>query len=223
MTRSSGRPGGGRPGSGRPGGGRPDNRPSQKTEPPQQEDWDARPTSGDREPVIQVDRPEIGKRGVALLIDVGVSYLVAMVVQFIPFVNNFLNPNVTMVLFLLCRDFLFRGRGIGKNFMGLQVVDVSTGEACNLLQSVQRNVIWLAPFLVLLVANTVFKTLPIPWLNESVTNIVDIVGMVYCAIVLPMEAYRVYSRPDGIRIGDEMAGTAIIEAPMDFSELFPRG
>jgi hypothetical protein len=219
MTRS-GRPGGGRPGGGRP-GSRPNSQSSERQQPEQS--WDAKPAAEGREPLIQASRVDIGKRGVALIIDVAASFVVSMIVQYIPFVNNFVTPSISMVIYLLCRDFLWKGRGIGKNLMGLQVIDVATGEPCNLMQSFQRNVIWLAPFIVLQVANMVLKTAPFPWINDSITNIVNIIGMVYCAIVLPMEAYRAYSRPDGMRIGDEMAGTTIVEAPMDFSEVFKRG
>src|SRR5215470_11634501 len=124
-----------------------------------------RPTRGDRptgdagrEPqpaaeqqqAIQPVRVDLGKRAVALVIDVAAGYFIGIMVALIPFVNTFLPINATMVVYLLTRDFFFAGRGIGKNLMGLQVVDVMTGRPCDLLQSLQRNFIMLAPYVALL-------------------------------------------------------------------------
>ena len=174
------------------------------------------------EPAVQPVRMDLSKRGVALVIDFAASYLVGVIVALIPFVGTFVPTQFAMVIFLLCRDFFFEGRGIGKNLMGLQIVDQATGQPPDLLQSVQRNIVILAPFVVLQVINLVLSFIPIPWLNQAVVNLVNIVGMLYCVIVIPIEAYRVYSRPDGKRIGDEIAGTALVEARMDFSRFLPR-
>lgn len=166
---------------------------------------------------IQSVRPDFGKRGVALVIDFAAIYLIGAVVALIPLINMFLPLQLTMVLLLLTRDFFFDGRGIGKNLMGLQVVDASTGEPCSLMQSFQRNIIIVAPFVVGQVFDLVLRFVPIPWVNQAVVNLIQIVGMIYCVVVIPLEAYRAYSRQDGLRIGDEIAGTAIVESAMDFS------
>lgn len=205
MTRSGGRPGG------------PGDRQQQ-----QQQNWDAAPrqTGGGQQP--EPIRVDFGKRAVALVIDVAAGYFLGVVVAMIPFVNAFLPLQLTMVLYFLTRDYFFEGRGVGKNFMGLQVVDVQTEQPPTIIQSVQRNIILLAPFVVLQLVGMVLRFVPIAWLNDQVVNLVNLVGMVYCAVVIPMEAYRVYSKPDGARFGDELAGTKIIEARMDFSNIVPR-
>lgn len=202
MTRSAGGPG---------------NRPGDRSGGSQ---W--RPSAQQEESAVQPVRIDISKRAVALVIDFAVSYFVGMIVALIPFVGTFIPMQFAMVIFLLCRDFLFEGRGIGKNLMGIQVIDQATGQPPMLLQSIQRNIVILAPFVVLQVINLVLSFVPIPWLNQAVVNLVNIVGMLYCVVVIPVEAYRVYSRADGIRIGDEIAGTALVESQMDFSHFLPR-
>jgi uncharacterized RDD family membrane protein YckC len=171
---------------------------------------------------VVIERIDFSKRVVALIIDVFVAYLLSIVVSLVPFLGKFLPMQATMVLYLLSRDFFFEGRGVGKNVMGLRVVDVRSGLAPTLFQSFERNVIFLAPFIVLECVQLLLHFIPIPWLNDAVVNLITIVGMVYVAVVIPMEAYRAYSRADGLRIGDEIAGTTIVEAPMDFSNIVPR-
>jgi len=127
-----------------------------------------------------------------------------------------------LILAFLGRDFLFEGRGVGKNLMGLQVVDLGNGQPCNLLQSVERNIVLVAPYVVLTLFDSVLRFVPIPWVTEGVKGIINVVGMIYCAVVIPIEAYRVYNREDGLRIGDDIAGTGLVEAPMDFSRILPR-
>jgi uncharacterized RDD family membrane protein YckC len=175
-----------------------------------------------RQPGVEPDRIDIGKRLVALIIDFFACYLVGAAVALVPIVNTFLPLPTVMILVFLCRDFLFEGRGVGKNLMGIQVVDIGSGQPCGLLQSVQRNIVLVAPYVVLTLFDSVLRFVPIPWINETVRNIINLVGMVYCAVVIPIEGYRVYNRQDGLRIGDDIAGTALVEAPMDFSTLLPR-
>src|SRR5579884_3882984 len=173
-------------------------------------------------PAVEPVRVDLGKRLVALIIDFFACYLVGVVVSLVPFINAFLPRPAFMIIAFLCRDFLFDGRGVGKNLMGFQVVDVQTGRPCDLLQSVQRNIVLVAPYVVLTIVDSVLRIVTIPFINEAVLSIINLIGMVYCAVVIPMEGYRAYSRADGLRIGDDVAGTAIIEAPMDFSRILPR-
>lgn len=189
---------------------------------PQWQPPDRSPDKAPNEPAITPKRIDIQKRFVALIIDVVVSYFAGIIVSFIPVVNSFLPVYATMILYLLCRDFLFEGRGVGKNLMGIQVVDIATGTPCSLVQSVQRNVILLAPYIVLQAVSIVLRFIPISWLNQAVMNLINVVGMFYVGIVIPLEGYRAYSRIDGQRIGDEIAGTTLVEAPMSFAHVLPR-
>jgi len=52
--------------------------------------------------------------------------------------------NVMIVRFICCiaffvRDGLFGGRGIGKRWIGLRIIDVSTGEGCSFFRSLLRQ------------------------------------------------------------------------------------
>ncbi len=207
MTRSS-----------RPGSPRDRQRPR-----PQQPQWEAPASTAEQAPpAVEPRRIDLGKRGVALVLDVATAYFVSVIISMIPFINGFLPVYATMVAFLVVRDFLFEGRGIGKNLMGLQVVDMATGRPPDLLQSIQRNIILVAPFVAMGVITVSARFIPIGWLGQAATNLVNLIGMIYCGFVIPLEAYRAYSRADGMRIGDEIAGTTIIESNMDFSNILPR-
>lgn len=210
MTRSFGSPGGRPDNSGGSPGRGPGKMPGRSSQALQSQN------------TVQPVRIELGKRLVALIIDFFACYLFGAAVAFIPFVNTFLPLQAVMVLVFLCRDFLFEGRGIGKNLMGLQVVDLRTGAPCSLIQSVKRNIVLFAPYVVWTLVSSVLRVVPVPWLSETVGNVINLAGMVYCALVIPVEGYRVYNREDGLRIGDDIAGTGLIEAPMDFSRPLPR-
>jgi uncharacterized RDD family membrane protein YckC len=168
---------------------------------------------------IKVDT---SRRMVALFIDVFVCYIAGVAVTLIPFVNRMLPLPLVMAVAFLARDFVFAGRGVGKNLMGFQVVDASTGIPANLIQSFTRNIILIMPFVVLGLVSFLLNFAPLGWLNTVVMQIVNIAGSAYVLIVLPMECYRCFVRPDSLRKGDEIAGTMIIEAPMDFSHFLPK-
>ena len=184
-------------------------------------------------------RVDFNRRLVALVIDLLVCYLVGMLFELIPFLNRFLSLPLVMTIVFLSRDFFFQGRGFGKNLMGFQVVDAQTGVPANLAQSFIRNFILIAPEIVVTLVSLTplssnpggitsydgvsrFVANPVSW-NAQFIQVVNIVGSIYLLIVLPMESYRAYSREDSLRKGDELAGTMIIEAPMDFSRFLPSG
>lgn len=171
---------------------------------------------------ITPEHIEPGKRVTALIFDFIATYLFGIIAAMLPFIGKFLTFHAAMIIFWLIKDYLFGGRGIGKNFMGLRVVDMATGGPPTIMQSAIRNVILIAPFALLEILNVTLPLLHIDWINNLVMGILNIVGMLYVAIVLPIEAYRAYSRTDSMRKGDELAGTCIIQAPMDFSSIFPK-
>ncbi|MBX9686046.1 MAG: RDD family protein [Candidatus Obscuribacterales bacterium] len=163
---------------------------------------------------LQVD---MGKRLVSGLIDVVTGYMLGLFVNCIPFVNIFVHDQLVMVIYLLLRDSLFNGRGVGKNLMGLQVIDRHTGQAASLMQSFKRNIVIFGPYMALYLCNLVLKIVPNETASSIVNTVVVGIGSIYTLIVLPLEIYRVYSRVDGLRWGDDFAGTATVAADMDFS------
>jgi uncharacterized RDD family membrane protein YckC len=179
--------------------------------------------TGSQQPLSQtITRIEIGRRAVAFIIDFLACYFAAVTIMVIPYVSRFLDVNLVLMILFLMRDFPFEGRGIGKNVMGLRVIDRSTGKGPSLLQSAKRNVILIAPTLAFQMIALILHLVPIALLNQFVDRIVNIVGTFYYIIVLPLEAYRAYSRADGQRMGDELAGTELTESAMDFSKPLPR-
>ncbi|MBS1955679.1 MAG: RDD family protein [Cyanobacteria bacterium SZAS-4] len=174
------------------------------------------------EEFVEGKKPDPNKRIVALLFDFAAAYLVGVIIAMIPFVNRFIPLQIVLVAVLLSRDHLFGGRGFGKNLMGLRVVDANTGDTPTIVQSILRNIVLMAPFVVLQTIPLLLKFSPFGWFNEAVMSLINIVGMLYVAIVLPLESYRAYSREDGLRFGDELAGTTIVDSTMDFSNPFNR-
>ncbi len=157
-------------------------------------------------------RIEPGKRAGALLIDFVCAYFIGVLISvpmtFIPYMNQFFNAQIAMPVIVLFKDSLFNGRGFGKNLMGLQVVDARTGRPCSVVQSFKRNIILCAPYIILLLVQVVMSliqliNLPFPWwqqahkmVHDSIAGLINIVGMIYVAVVLPMECYRVWRRPE---------------------------
>jgi len=162
-------------------------------------------------------RVDIGKRLVAGLIDVMVGYVLQLVVNCIPFVNVFIHDQLPLVGFLIVRDALFNGRGVGKNLMGLQVVDIKTGRPASFIQSIKRNIVVFGPYMALYLVNLCLKIMPNEMVSSLVSNIVYGAGAVYTVAVIPYEVWRVNSRADGLRWGDQFAGTKTVPADMDFS------
>ena len=187
--------------------------------------------SEETETTVKAERVDFGKRLVAIIIDMFAAYLIAQVFGLIPLLNVLVPTYLVLVLILIVRDYFFEGRGLGKNLMGLQVVDVMTGQPCGFVQSVKRNIILLGPLVLLYIITLILQTV-----NTFFHQYIDVVGQVlgavlqvvngicsiYVIVVVPYEAYRVYSRADGRRFGDQFAGTAVIEAPMDFNKPLPR-
>jgi uncharacterized RDD family membrane protein YckC len=175
---------------------------------------------------VELVKIEPSKRLVALIFDCLACYVLGLVLSIVPFLMRFLTIGTTWILLLLVKDFFFDGRGIGKNIMGLQVVDVATGKPCSLKQSVMRNIVLVAPFAVLQVVSLILDVtqhfFSVAWLSATLKDVINWVGMIYVAVVLPMECYRAYNRDDSQRIGDQLAGTAVIESSMDFSNPFSK-
>lgn len=187
--------------------------------------------SSDDDLAVQPEKVDPGKRLVALIIDAGVGYGLGIVMAFIPFLKEVIGTHIVFISWLIVRDALFQGRGVGKNLMGLQVVDMKSGKPADLFSSLKRNIVIFGPALLVTIVSTILRLLPtalvetyVPgfssFVNTSTSTAISLIGTVYTLIVIPYEIYRASSRDDGLRWGDQFAGTTIIEAPMDFSKPF---
>lgn len=161
------------------------------------------------------------ERLVAFGIDFIICYFFGVLTTLIPFVNHWLQlPTAVMLAFLL-RDYIFDGRGIGKNLFGLQVVDANSKKPAKLSQSIVRNIVLVVPFLLSGSVNFLVQAHIIPILDSTVRNLLYFVSMFYLIIVLPLESYRTYTRSNSLRIGDKLAGTMVIQSATDFSHFLP--
>lgn len=178
---------------------------------------------------FEPDHIEPGRRIIALGIDFGIGFLLALVIMLIPFVNRYLDIKMVIILFLLFRDYFYEGRGFGKNLMGFGVFDIFTGQAPSLKQVFQRNVIYLGPILVsqifallLMVAGGVIPIAIVITILTTISQIVGLLATLYVLVILPLESYRSYEREDSMRLGDEIAGTCLGNTEMNFSNFLSK-
>ena len=131
---------------------------------------------------------------------------------------QFFTNELIMILLLLVRDYPFQGRGIGKNLMGLQVVDYTTGLPPTLMQSCKRNILFFVPILLLGVVSLI-KFLPI---DKTFTSVIhQIVGFAcnaYVIVLIPAECWFALKGEGSRRIGDKIANTHVVPSSMDFSK-----
>jgi len=92
--------------------------------------------------------------------------------------------------YLLIGDGLFDGKSLGKKLIGLRVVSVDTNTPCTYRDSILRNSTLGIGFLF-------YK---IPWF-----------GWILAAIISALELIILLGSRDGMRIGDEIAKTVVIE------------
>ncbi|MDA8433490.1 MAG: RDD family protein [Nitrospiraceae bacterium] len=94
------------------------------------------------------------------------------------------------LMYLLLGDGFFDGRSIGKKLLKLKVVSAETGGPCSFKGSILRNstfgvgyALWIVPF----------------------------IGWIFIVIVSVIEFILALGSKDGMRLGDEIAKTAVIE------------
>jgi len=92
--------------------------------------------------------------------------------------------------YLILGDGFFDGRSVGKKLIKLQVLKTETNSPCTFKDSILRNST-LAVGYVLWV---------IPW-----------IGWLFMMLILAVEAILILGSRDGKRLGDEIAGTVVLE------------
>jgi uncharacterized RDD family membrane protein YckC len=97
------------------------------------------------------------------------------------------------IAYLLLGDALFDGRSIGKKLMGLRVVTADTQTPCTFKSSILRNSTLCIGFLFIKIA----------W-----------VGLIAVAIVSIFEFIILLGNTKGMRIGDELAKTVVVESSL---------
>ncbi len=92
--------------------------------------------------------------------------------------------------YILISDGLFDGRSIGKMLIGLRVVSATGSEPCSVRQSIIRNALLGAGLLL-------YK---LPW-----------IGWIFLVCISAVEFLILLGSKNSMRLGDELAGTAVIE------------
>ncbi len=139
-------------------------------------------------------KADLAKRFIAAFID-GV---IAMVIGFIPAVGSIIGA-----AYMLLRDGLelefMDGRSIGKKVMKLRPV-TSDGSKMTIERSIKRN--WM---FALGAFNGILLFIPI--LGWALILILSIIGV----LIVLFEIFKVLTDNEGRRLGDNMAGTKVIE------------
>ncbi|MDI6729017.1 MAG: RDD family protein [Thermodesulfovibrionales bacterium] len=94
------------------------------------------------------------------------------------------------LVYLLISDGLFDGRSIGKKILRLRVISLSTGSSGTFRDSVLRNAILTAALLL-------YK--------------IPLVGWLFVVVILALEFLLMLGNKDGMRLGDDIANTKVIE------------
>ncbi len=140
-------------------------------------------------------KPDIGKRAIAFIIDAAI----AGVLGSIPAVGGLLGG-----AYMLSRDGLdfdfMKHRSVGKHLMKLRVLR-NDGSPMDIVTSVKRN--WMFA-IGLIILGLMF----IPFLGWALIPLVAIAA----PILLIIEAVLAYNDPQGLRWGDRLAGTRVIES-----------
>lgn len=188
---------------------------------------------GFQEATDQNSPPEEGldqkKRSIALVFDILIAFCIGLAASLVTSLFHLMLramlPNIALILskelfiaaYFLLRDSLYQGRGLGKNLMGLRVVDVTTGEGPSYAQSIKRNIIFMVPFILQFTAQIIALLIPNNDIRFYLGEGIKIIGTLYVVIVLPLECYKAVFAPGGRRLGDTFAGTEVVESELNFS------
>jgi uncharacterized RDD family membrane protein YckC len=122
--------------------------------------------------------------------------IVAALFEIIPKIGYFAG-----LIYLLIADGLFEGRSIGKRLIGLKVIYYNSSNkaiACGFKESIFRNF----PFVIGYILSGIFGIVPlIGW----------IFSFVIIFIILAFESLVMLGSENGMRLGDEMAKTQVVE------------
>jgi hypothetical protein len=114
-----------------------------------------------------------------------IDFLVVALLYEIPFKISFL---IGMVYLLIVDGFVTGG--VGKRLIGLRVVNVGNHEEISFRESIIRNI----PFGIAYLAYTI-----------------PFVGWLIAAGIVALESFLMIGNPHGVRLGDEMAKTFVLE------------
>lgn len=155
-------------------------------------------------------------RFLAMGIDVGIAIAIGVVFGVIGtiikvFVSDILGALVfafgalVQCGFILLRDIVMKGNSLGKHLMKIKLV-TSAGAPVDMMQSIKRNVVFALPSVTWLIYSIISL---IPFLGCFAAVLQFIVGLGVLAFTV-WEIITITKDPNGIRWGDQIAGTMVV-------------
>lgn len=141
-------------------------------------------TSDDHPDQQELERAKILNRIIARIID---FIIIGILLEAVPRVGFFAG-----LLYLLIADGLFDGRSVGKRLIRLRIVHGEGKQLCGFRESIIRNF----PFAI----GYILMALPL-------------VGFIFPILVVGFETLLMLGSERGLRLGDELAKTMVIEEP----------
>jgi uncharacterized RDD family membrane protein YckC len=132
----------------------------------------------------EFERAPLLLRTIAKILDV---IIIAAAAEIVPKAGFFAG-----LAYLLIGDGLFEGRSLGKKLIGLRVVTAYTNTPCTFRDSILRN-----------------STLAIGFFFYKVLGF----GWIFLVLIAVFELIILIGSRDGMRFGDEIAKTIVIESP----------
>jgi uncharacterized RDD family membrane protein YckC len=122
-------------------------------------------------------------RGIAKLIDLSIVAAVGYMIVPVGFLAG--------LVYILIADGFAGGRSIGKRLIGLQTVLPDRHEAAGFRESIIRN---------------------LPFAVAQLAFVVPYVGWLVAVVIIAFEAVLILGNEQGRRLGDEVAGTQVLDA-----------
>jgi len=139
---------------------------------------------------VGITKAAILNRVIAKSID---FLIIAALLEIIPRAGYFIG-----LAYLLIGDGLFEGRSLGKRLIGPRVILCETGKACSFRESIIRNFIFAIGYIIF----GILRVIPL------IGSFFSIIIMV---IILSLESLIMLGNEKGMRLGDEIAMTQVVE------------
>lgn len=156
--------------------------------------------------IVEYKKADAFKRFVAYLIDALLSGVVASI---IPFIGGFV-----ACAYMLLRDGLdfTKNRSVGKMAFNLKPIVVENGANCDLMASAKRNWPLAIGYIPSIFLWTFLTGIPFARrISGIIYFVISVLFGIPILIYIVIEAVLVFTEDKGIRLGDKMAGTQVIE------------
>jgi len=126
-------------------------------------------------------KADLGIRFLAALID-GAFCIVLYIIPILGWIIG--------TVYILLRDGLFGGESLGKKILGLKTINLEKNQNANFVDSILRNLTLAFAYILMLI---------------------PVIGWIAAPIIIITEALFILSDEKGIRFGDRLANTQVIE------------